>query len=138
MRRPSRNWSPQLVIESLQDLALEGVPMSVEAVRGLDPGLAKAAYVRFGSWPAAVRAAGLQPVRRSVRPRPVLPKPPAGHGQLRTGQLVRIESDPTGEDAEGFTEGVHVAVTVMDAAENSLFEAGSRWQFARADVRGVG
>lgn len=61
--RPPRNWSRKVVIDEIQAFHRQGQPITKVWQR--DPTLYSAAKHQFGSWRAAVVAAGFQPSRRS-------------------------------------------------------------------------
>lgn len=57
-----REWTPQTVLAAIRERHARGLPLTM--IKRDDRGLEAAARERFGSWPEAVRAAGLQPKRR--------------------------------------------------------------------------
>lgn len=71
-------WSKRRVIEAIQDLYVQ----KPSRKKGSDPALRSAAQRRFGSWPAALRAAGVEPrVFERWTPERVVGEIQAWHGQ---------------------------------------------------------
>ena len=66
----TRVWSPQAVIEEILDWHRRGYRLTELWKR--DTGLYSAAKKHFGSWQAAVRAAGLETTRRQWSPEIVI------------------------------------------------------------------
>lgn len=61
-RRKRRDWSDDAVLRAIRSRHRRGLPLNPESVvRDLGQGLGKQARMRFGSWEAAVRAAGIDP-----------------------------------------------------------------------------
>lgn len=58
---PVQRWSPEGVLEAISARLHEHKPMNAVAVRHLDRSLYSAARKRYGSWRAALLAAGLNP-----------------------------------------------------------------------------
>ena len=56
-----RHWTPQRVVEEIQQLAEKEAPLSSKLVQGNHPPLYNAAKRRFGQWDAALLAAGIDP-----------------------------------------------------------------------------
>lgn len=56
-----RHWTPQRVIEEIQELAEKEAPLSSKLVQQNHPPLYNAAKRRFGQWDAALMAAGINP-----------------------------------------------------------------------------
>jgi hypothetical protein len=65
--QPRRKWSKQLVIETLR--AIAPYEYSFMQIRRMDPALGYAARKQFGSWHAALAAAGLPFIERLTRQR---------------------------------------------------------------------
>lgn len=65
-----RQWTPQTIVNAIRDLAGRGEPVHYKRVFHIDAGLLQAASHAFGSWDAALTAAGLDPrrVRRARKP----------------------------------------------------------------------
>jgi hypothetical protein len=68
-RGPRRRWTHEAIIAMLRDYAAQGRAMNWGAVADYDSGLATAAYDAFGSWDAALRAAGIDPSQVRLKPR---------------------------------------------------------------------
>ncbi len=60
--KPLKRWSKQQVIDAIKRAIGEGIRLSDISKR--DQGLYNAAKTHFGTWRAAMRAAGIQPFRR--------------------------------------------------------------------------
>lgn len=56
-----KRWSPLTISKEIQRLKRSGQKMNFEAVKRRDPALVQAAARRFRTWPAALRAAGIDP-----------------------------------------------------------------------------
>lgn len=56
-----KRWSSHTIVQELQRLSRSGQRMNCASVRRLDPALVQAAARRFGAWPVALRAAGIDP-----------------------------------------------------------------------------
>lgn len=67
--RKTRAWTPQDVIERIQELASAGADLSDNTCATYDGSLYGAAATHFGGWPQALEAAGIDPdeARRTVR-----------------------------------------------------------------------
>jgi hypothetical protein len=57
------DWTKRSVLTEIRRLREQGLPLNDRAVRAQSPGLVRQARQRFGSWDAALRAAGLDPSR---------------------------------------------------------------------------
>ncbi len=81
--RPPRLWTRERLVEAILTRALRGEPLGR---RGVQPrSLAEAAAREFGSWAAALRAAGLEPDQYLNGP-PGSPAARPGRSQLRLGR----------------------------------------------------
>lgn len=76
-----REWSAGAVIEAIRALSPDGV---VGAIWKVDTGLYSTAKKRFGSWRAALQAAGLQSAQRQWSPQLVIAEILARHKRGRT------------------------------------------------------
>lgn len=67
--RKTRAWTPQDVIERIQELASAGADLSDNTCATYDGSLYGAAATHFGGWPQALEAAGIDPdeARRTMR-----------------------------------------------------------------------
>jgi len=54
-------WDKKIVVKTIQQMAKSGKPLNFGAVKRANPLLLAATQYHFGSWPNAVRAAGLKP-----------------------------------------------------------------------------
>lgn len=60
--RKTRTWTPEQVIERIQALSKCGADLSDNTCSAYSPPLYGAAQTHFGSWPAALEAAGVNPL----------------------------------------------------------------------------
>ncbi|MGE5552810.1 MAG: homing endonuclease associated repeat-containing protein [Betaproteobacteria bacterium] len=67
--RRARAWTDQQIIERIRQLAADGADLSDNSAHAWDGGFYATARERFGSWPAALKAAGVDETeaRRTVR-----------------------------------------------------------------------
>jgi len=59
--RLGRRWDPTKIVRAIRKRRREKKPLQSKAMSQEDPGLWSSAIKRFGSWPAALRAAGFDP-----------------------------------------------------------------------------
>ena len=64
--RKTRAWTPEQVIERIQALSEKAPTCLITPVR-IQPALYGAAQTHFGSWPAALDAAGVDPLEPAER-----------------------------------------------------------------------
>jgi DNA-binding XRE family transcriptional regulator len=62
-----RHWTSERVVQRLNQLHKEGADLSHRTAEAWDKGFLAMAVAHFGSWEGALRAAGLQEQRRTVR-----------------------------------------------------------------------
>lgn len=98
--RESRVWTRQRILRTIQDLAAEGQPLGWAYIEEHEPGIYRAARRKenFGSWMAALQAAGVAPASSSNREE--APTPPAALFLSGPGESVEpphVSSDPIAE-----------------------------------------
>jgi len=59
--RLTQEWTPEKVLQTLQEANRQGADLSDRTVSALRPDLYGAAITHFGSWPEALRQAGIEP-----------------------------------------------------------------------------
>jgi len=65
--RKTRAWTPEQAIERIQALVRKGADLSDNTWSAYSPALYGAAQTHFGSWPAALDAAGVDPLEPAER-----------------------------------------------------------------------
>jgi hypothetical protein len=90
-----RHWTPERVVEEIQELARQKAPLSSKLVQDNHPPLYNAAKRRFGQWDAALKAAGIDPekVRQRRRLSPTEPhrKRKNAEGKYTFDHLKKLE-----------------------------------------------
>jgi hypothetical protein len=68
MLRRSRRWSARTIVAAIARRRGDGLQLNAKAVEGDEAALITAARRRFGSWSAALEAAGVDPDLVAIRP----------------------------------------------------------------------